>query len=122
MSEIERFNKYIKKLVEIVDSSTDLDKSYIEIAFKFLESELKLAPTVLIDHIGPKLKKNETFILNKDTNILKSIASDLPSENKAIYKIFNVLSSRFNTYDDDEKSDIFKILKILLSCYNKFTN
>ncbi len=127
---IGRFNKYIKKLIDIADSSTDLDKSYILAANSFFESTLNTVPTVFMDHIGPVLKKNEELIFTKNDSIFKSISSEINSyysdksgsEKENITTVINNLKNKWDDYSPEEKDCIFKILKVLISEYNKFNS
>ena len=129
-SSIERFNKYVYKLVEIVDSSTDIDKSYIKIINNFYTTTLKSFPTVLLDYVGPVLKKNHDSVLNHDDKILEKIIEELNSATKdkddtvkqELKTIIQTLQNKWFEYSIDEKNIIFKILKILINEFLKFNN
>ncbi len=125
---IERFNKYIKKLIDIADSSTDLDKSYIIAANTFFNTTLNSVPTILMDYIGPIIKKNEQLIYTKDDEILNSLSREVSnqcsdkssSDQESITTVINMIKNKWNEYSEDEKLCIFKILKVLNSEYCKF--
>lgn len=127
---IERFNKYILKLVDIIDSSTDLDKSYIKVINDFYDTTLKSFPTVLLDYVGPVLKKNNTYIQEHDDLIIDKIIDELKSSTKdtdetlkqKLETIIGTLQIKWTHYSVEEKNIIFKILKILVKEYNNFIN
>jgi adenylate kinase family enzyme len=127
---IERFNKYILKLVDIIDSSTDLDKSYIKVINDFYDTTLKSFPTVLLDYVGPVLKKNNTYIQEQDDLIIDKIIDELKSSTKdtdetlkqKLEIIIETLQNKWKHYSIEEKNIIFKIFKILVKEYNNFIN
>jgi hypothetical protein len=125
---VNRFNKYIKYLIDIANSSTNIDKSYIESANKFFETQLNTFPTAFIDNIGPVLVRLSDKIKNKNDDILKYFileinnnCQDMDEENKKILSyVITEIKNVWSNYDEDEKNQIFKILKILLSETHKF--
>lgn len=129
-SSIERFNKYVLKLVDIVDSSTDLDKSYKQYINDFYKTTLNNFPTILLDNIGPVLKKNNEFIKNQNDDLLKQIILEInlsykdkdESFKQELTGIIQTLQNKWNDYSLEEKNIVFKIFKILLIEYNKFNN
>jgi hypothetical protein len=129
-SPIERFNKYVLKLVDIVDSSTDLDKSYIQLINDFYKTNLITFPTIILDNVGPILKKNSELIQTQNDKIFDNIIKEInmtcknkdESFQQELKMIIQTLQNKWTEYSIEEKNIIFKILKILLNEYIKFND
>lgn len=126
---ITRFNKYLYKLIDIIDSTSNIDKTHIETAKLFYNTQLNTFPTIFLDKLGPILHNNNSIIKNEVEDkifvvLKKEIAEELDNIDNDIKKnlttIISELENTWSTYSKEEKKYIFKILRILLNEYLKF--
>lgn len=134
---VEKFNKTVKRIINIIYNS-GYDSILLDTIKRKIFLVINTHPTMLIEDLGPEIfifrdyiKNGLDELINNYENILlnnqelKKKLTDVSNEllnnsNNHINNILETLKSSWNIYSNDEKQIIRKQFSILLSEYCKF--
>lgn len=129
---IDTFNKYIKKLVKILDS-VFVDNLQFDILKRRLYIVMRESPLFLLQKVGNYIYSSKEFIVNNnmdgllqqdmDNDIITDINELANNENmnyNELNNLINMVKRKWESFGPDEKDYITKLFKRLLSEYSKY--
>jgi hypothetical protein len=127
---IDKFNKNIKKIIKVLDSSIINNISY-DTSKRRLSIVMKETPIILLQQGGAEIYNKREFIINNklDDLLSKDISYFVKidelneineTQKEEVSNLFVLIKGCWFTFNIDEKKYVNRILQSLLSEYSKY--